>query len=90
MVIVKVDFEKAYNSVSWDFLYYMIERLGFNDKWVGRIKQCMESSSISILVNCSPNVEFAPDKGFETMGPFGSILISHSTRGSSRVGHTSS
>jgi len=29
-VIVKVDFEKAYDSVDWKFLYYMLGRLGFN------------------------------------------------------------
>jgi len=33
-VIVKVDFEKAYDSVDWKFLYYMLGRLGFNCKWV--------------------------------------------------------
>ena len=37
-VIVKVDYEKAYDSVDWDFLVYMLGRLGFNDKWVKWIK----------------------------------------------------
>jgi len=63
MVIVKVDFEKAYDLVSWDFLYYMMERLGFSVRWVGWIKQCMESSLVSVLVNGSPTGEFAPTRG---------------------------
>ena len=33
-LIVKLDFEKAYDSVSWEFLYYMLGRLGFYGKWV--------------------------------------------------------
>ena len=28
-MIFKVDFEKAYDSVSWSFLDYMLKRLGF-------------------------------------------------------------
>jgi len=33
-VVVKVDFEKAYDSVDWDFLMYMMDILGFNHKWI--------------------------------------------------------
>jgi len=28
-VFFKVDYEKAYDSIIWDFVYYMLERLGF-------------------------------------------------------------
>jgi len=31
-VFFKVDYEKAYDYVSWDFIYYMLGRLGFCDK----------------------------------------------------------
>jgi len=30
----KVDFEKAYDSIRWDFLYDMLHRLGFHSKWI--------------------------------------------------------
>jgi len=33
-VIVKVDYEKAYDSVDWGFLVYMMGILGFNNKWI--------------------------------------------------------
>ena len=32
-MIFKVDFEKAYDLVSWSFLDYMLLRLGFCQKW---------------------------------------------------------
>jgi len=38
LAIVKVDYEKAYDSVSWDFLYYMMTRLEFCTKWIRWIK----------------------------------------------------
>lgn len=31
-VIFKVDFEKAYDSICWDFLDYMLLRFGFHEK----------------------------------------------------------
>lgn len=39
-LVFKVDYEKAYVSVSWDFLLYIIHKLGFGEKWLGWIKQC--------------------------------------------------
>ena len=32
MCFFKVDFEKAYDSVRWEFIYYMLERVGFCNK----------------------------------------------------------
>lgn len=39
-MIFKVDFEKAYDSVSWEFLDYMFFILGFNTKWRSWIAYC--------------------------------------------------
>ena len=33
-MVFKVDYEKAYDSVSWDFLIYMLRRIGFCSKWI--------------------------------------------------------
>jgi len=46
-VFFKVDYEKAYDSVSWEFIFYMLGRLGFCDKWIRWIKACLEFSSVS-------------------------------------------
>ena len=40
-VVFKVGYEKAYDSVSWEFIYYMLERLGFCGKWIEWIKNCL-------------------------------------------------
>jgi hypothetical protein len=40
-VIFKVDFEKAYDSVSWSFLDYMLCRVGFGERWRAWMKTCV-------------------------------------------------
>ena len=47
----KVDYEKAFDLVSWNFLLCMLGRLGFGRKWIGWIKKCLVPTHISILVN---------------------------------------
>jgi len=61
-VFFKVDFEKAYNSVRRESIYYMLEKVGFYDKWIRWIKGCLESTTVSVLVNGSLTKEFFPKK----------------------------
>ena len=70
-----MDYEKAYDSVSWEFIYYMMGRLGFCGKWIDWIKNCLESSSISVLVNGSPTTEFKPMKGLRQGDPLAPFLF---------------
>jgi len=62
-VIFKIDFEKAYDSVSWEFLCYMMERMGFGWKWQKWIKGCLESATMFVLVNGSSTSQFEPERG---------------------------
>nr|GEY50951.1 RNA-directed DNA polymerase, eukaryota, reverse transcriptase zinc-binding domain protein [Tanacetum cinerariifolium] len=54
----EVDFEKAFDSVRWDFLDDVLKNFGFGNKWCNWIQACLKSSRGSILVNGSPTDEF--------------------------------
>ncbi|KAJ9567283.1 hypothetical protein OSB04_003249 [Centaurea solstitialis] len=74
-LIFKVDFEKAYDSVSWEFLLDMLEKMGFGRKWRNWVWTCLKSSRISILVNGSPTEEFSMEKGIRQGDPMAPFLF---------------
>ena len=45
-LFLKVDFEKAYDSVELSFLEYMLRRMGFVEKWVSWMKACVIGGSM--------------------------------------------
>ena len=74
-LVFKVDYEKAYDSVSWNFVLYMLGKIGFNSKWVKWIEGCLKSASISVLVNGSPSTEFLLKRGLRQGDPLAPFLF---------------
>ncbi|GJY54064.1 RNA-directed DNA polymerase, eukaryota [Tanacetum coccineum] len=71
----KVDFEKAYDSVRWDFLDEVLRKFGFGDKWCKWIQCCLNSSRGLILVNGCPTEEFQYGKGLKQGDPLSHFLF---------------
>ncbi|XP_058775361.1 uncharacterized protein LOC131649626 [Vicia villosa] len=87
-MMVKVGFEKAYDCVSWDFLWYMLERTGFGVKWRSWIEALVFNSSMSILVNGSPTRDFEVFKGLrqgDSLSPFLLLLVAEGLSGMVKV-----
>ncbi|GJX54884.1 RNA-directed DNA polymerase, eukaryota [Tanacetum coccineum] len=74
-MIFKVDFEKVFDSVRWDFLDDILKNFGFGSRWRNWIQSCLKSSRGSILVNGSPTSEFQFYKGLKQGGPLSSLLF---------------
>nr|GEY48844.1 RNA-directed DNA polymerase, eukaryota, reverse transcriptase zinc-binding domain protein [Tanacetum cinerariifolium] len=64
-MIFKVDFEKAFDYVKWDYLDETLKAFGFGSKWHNWISSCLNNAMGSVLVNCSPTLEFQFHKGLK-------------------------
>lgn len=58
MLFIQSGLEKAYDLLSWEFLFYMLYHLGIERKWINWMHGCLNSSWASVLVNGSPSLEF--------------------------------
>jgi hypothetical protein len=74
-LILKVDFEKAYDSVDWGFLEYMLRRFGFEGIWIDWMKACVFAGNLSVLVNGSPTSEINIQRGLKQGDPLAPFLF---------------
>ena len=51
IVILKLDFEKAFDTMEHSFILKMLECKGFDDRWCMWIKMLLQSRSSLILLN---------------------------------------
>ncbi|GKC48442.1 putative RNA-directed DNA polymerase, partial [Tanacetum coccineum] len=75
MLLLKLDFEKAFDSLSWSFLDSIMSQMGFGEKWRKMIHSCLNSAYASVLVNGSPTNEFKIGKGLRQGGPLSPFLF---------------
>ncbi|GJT35599.1 RNA-directed DNA polymerase, eukaryota [Tanacetum coccineum] len=73
--IFKIDFEKAYDSIQWDYLDDVLKKFGFRERWCGWIRECLRSSWGSVIVNGSPTKEFQFFKGLKQGDPLSLFLF---------------
>ncbi|KAK1612124.1 hypothetical protein QYE76_035797 [Lolium multiflorum] len=62
-VVLKIDFEKAYDKVNWGFLFERCKQKGFNSNWLTWIKKSVAGGTLSVKVNDKVGSYFTSHKG---------------------------
>ena len=75
LLLFKVDFEKAYDSVDWGYLKEVMVSMSFPTLWRKWIKECVCTSMASVLVNGSPTDEFPLERGLRQGDPLSPFLF---------------
>lgn len=70
LMIFKVDFEKAYNLINWEYLGYVMVPFRFREKWSRWISASLRSDRASVLVNGGPTSELSLHKGLCQGNPY--------------------
>jgi hypothetical protein len=63
IVILMLDFTKAFDTIEHSAILHMMERLGFNDKWLQWTRVVLQSASTSILLNGVPGKSLPCKRG---------------------------
>jgi hypothetical protein len=58
LVLLLLDFKKAFDRIEWDFLFKALAVLGFNDTWVRWVKSLYKVASFAIKVNGTIGPDF--------------------------------
>jgi hypothetical protein len=62
-IVLKLDFEKAYDKVQWEFMMEVMRKKDFLDNWLDWMKQIIEGGSVGININGNPGNFFRTHKG---------------------------
>jgi hypothetical protein len=47
-LVLKLDYEKAYDQVNWEFLFEVLEKGSFGEKWISWIKKTINSGFVGV------------------------------------------
>jgi hypothetical protein len=74
-IILKLDFEKAYDKVNWKFLQDVLRRKNFDQKWINWVLSAVQGGKVAVNLNGELDQYFRSFKGLRQGDPLSPLLF---------------
>ncbi|KAL4033168.1 hypothetical protein IC575_006254 [Cucumis melo] len=73
--ILKLDIEKAFDNLNWDFIDYVLEIKNFPNSWRKWIRGCISNVTYSVIINGRPQGRIKANRGLRQGDPLSPFLF---------------
>lgn len=75
MIVLKLDFHKAFDTINWEFLLYVLQHRCFDSRWSDWIRSILSTSKAHILINGAIGDQIQYKRGVRQGDPLSPYLF---------------